>query len=86
MYGSFWGTLLAALYLAAFAAGGVFIAGRVFYRETVPFRLMMGRGRAYSAAMASCAVFVFYGLRAVVAPCGVFAACVADGRCGAASA
>lgn len=42
MYGSFWGTLLAALYLAAFAAGGVFIAGRVFYRETVAFRLMMG--------------------------------------------
>ena len=42
MYGNFWGTLLAALYLAAFAAGGIFIAGRVFYRETVPFRLMMG--------------------------------------------
>ncbi|MDD6203972.1 MAG: hypothetical protein PUC05_03120 [Firmicutes bacterium] len=42
MYGSFWGTVAALLYLAAFIAGGWFIADRVFYKERLLFRVVTG--------------------------------------------
>lgn len=42
MFGSVMGTILASLYLVAYLAAGLFIANRIFYREGMGMRLLMG--------------------------------------------